>query len=509
MSLYSKKRTWKFVLAGLACGIVALSLWYSNRLVSKIKKEEKNKVALWSKAIQNRARLVGYTDNLFGDIQDEEDQKIKFWAEATKLYVESDSDLGREFYNSIITKNTTIPIIQTDRRGNIISWNNIPKINKRFFSELDTLEKVFLKEELKRMKKHARPIRITYFEQQFNLLYYRDSHITQELKRVFDEFIHAFISETVVNSASVPVLLMDSTQRKLISFGNMDSTMVSPENFESTVSRMRSENEPLRVELGNGNINYIFFEDSAILREMGFYPIAQLFTLGLFLFFAYILFSSFRNAEQNQVWVGMAKETAHQLGTPLSSIMAWIEVLESREVDPKIVDELRKDLKRLELITDRFSKIGSLPDVKPQNLELFVQETVEYLRPRLSRQVEIIRKPSSAILTAHFSRALFSWVIENIMKNGVDAMDGKGKMEISMGKQGKFIFLDISDTGKGISSRSQKTVFNPGYTTKTRGWGLGLSLSKRIVENYHEGKIFVKKSELGVGTTFRILLRSE
>jgi len=506
MSLYSKKRKWKIFLAGLACAIVASSLWYSNRLVSKIKKEEKKKVALWSKAVQNRARLVGYTDNLFQDIEQEENQKITFWAKATKRFVESENDIDRSFYSSIITKNTTIPIIHTDKSGNIISWNNLPEVNKTFYSELDSTEVQFLEAELRRMKKHSRPIRIQYFEDKYNLLYYRDSHITQELKRVFDELINTFISETVINSSSVPVLLTDSTQTKVIAFGNLDSADVTGDRQAIQIASMRSENEPLRVELGNGNTNYIFFEDSAILKEMGYYPLAQLFTLGLFLFFAYILFSSFRNEEQNQVWVGMAKETAHQLGTPLSSMLAWIEVLKAKDTDERIVSELSKDVHRLEIITDRFSKIGSMPELSPQDLNAFIEETVGYLRPRLASQVAINLNLSSAKLEAKLSQPLFSWVLENILKNAVDAMDGKGSIFIETGSTPKMVYIDIRDTGKGISSRQTKTVFNPGFTTKTRGWGLGLSLSKRIVENYHSGKIFVKKSELGVGTTFRILL---
>ena len=286
MNVYNQKRKWKIVLATAACIIVAVSLWYSNRLISKIKKEEQKKVALWSTAIRNRARLVSYTDDLFKSIQGEEEQKIKFWAQATKLYVQTESDLARDFFNSIITQNSTIPIIQTDKKRNIISWNNIPGVDKRFYSELDSTEIEILNRELKLMKQHSQPLRIKYFKNQFNLLYYRDSHITQKLKQVFEEFIHTFVSETVLNSASVPVLLTDSTQQNVISFGNMDSSRIAPDLLPATLQAMRDENPPLKIELGNGNINYIFFEDSAILKEMSYYTLAQLFTLGLFLFFS-------------------------------------------------------------------------------------------------------------------------------------------------------------------------------------------------------------------------------
>jgi len=221
---------------------------------------------------------------------------------------------------------------------------------------------------------------------------------------------------------------------------------------------------------------------------------------------AYLLFSTFRRAEQDQVWVGLAKETAHQLGTPLSSLMAWVQLLETQGVPKNMLDELDKDVKRLETITDRFSKIGSETELKEQSVEELIQGVVSYLRPRVSRKVEIEVVPSETGILAQLNQPLFEWVVENLVKNAIDAMKGNGKITIRITPQPRNVMIDITDTGSGIAPSKFKTVFQPGYTTKKRGWGLGLSLVKRIVESYHSGKIFVKSSEISKGTTFRILV---
>ena len=219
------------------------------------------------------------------------------------------------------------------------------------------------------------------------------------------------------------------------------------------------------------------------------------------------MFSTARNAEQNQVWVGMAKETAHQLGTPLSSLLAWIEVLRSKNVDPSVLSELSKDLSRLETVTERFSKIGSAPKLEQEDINEVIENTLNYLKTRLSKKVDFKHTTSNGKkVIASVNIPLLEWVLENIIKNGVDAIGGEGKIDIHVTDQSQFVYIDISDNGKGIPKNARKTVFQPGYTTKQRGWGLGLSLTKRIIENYHSGKVFVKQSEVGQGTTFRIVL---
>jgi signal transduction histidine kinase len=256
-------------------------------------------------------------------------------------------------------------------------------------------------------------------------------------------------------------------------------------------------------------VNYIYYTDSIIITQLRYFPFIQLVIIGLFLFISYLIFSTFRNAEQNQVWIGMAKETAHQLGTPLSSLIAWIQLLEARGTDKETIQELNKDVKRLEVITDRFSKIGSAPELTETSIAKVMNQTIDYLRPRISKKVEfeVVQNRENDV-KAMINRPLFSWVIENIIKNAVDAMNGKGKIKIEIYNEIQHVYIDITDTGKGIPASGHKAVFQPGYTTKKRGWGLGLSLAKRIIENYHSGKIFVKRSEPGAGSTFRIVLKN-
>jgi signal transduction histidine kinase len=252
---------------------------------------------------------------------------------------------------------------------------------------------------------------------------------------------------------------------------------------------------------------FIYFEDSATLKQLRMFPIVQLILVGVFLFVAYLIFSTFRKAEQNQVWVGMAKETAHQLGTPLSSLMAWSAYLETEGVNPSILLELNKDIDRLSTITDRFSKIGSVPELLPCNIEDVMRGAFDYLRPRLSNKVSLEIRIETANKEVYLNQPLFGWVLENLLKNAVDAMDAEGAIVGRVSSVQGWLQIDISDTGKGIPKNNWKTVFQPGFTTKKRGWGLGLSLVKRIIDEYHGGKIYVSQSEPEEGTTFRIELR--
>ncbi|WP_421875241.1 sensor histidine kinase [Marinoscillum sp.] len=281
------------------------------------------------------------------------------------------------------------------------------------------------------------------------------------------------------------------------------------------IQRMREEHEPILVTLSdNGQIygyKTIYYKNSLLLTQLKYYPYIQLSVIAIFALITFAVFNYSRTAEQNRVWVGMAKETAHQLGTPLSSLLAWTEYF--KEQFPEHQDiflELEKDVDRLEMITERFSNIGSVPQLREENVPEVINEVVKYLQKRISRKVvmEIEAFPSDEILGA-LNKPLFAWVIENIIKNAVDAMGGVGRINIKIMKvnEGQ-VSIDIADTGKGIAKNRIKQVFQPGFTTKKRGWGLGLTLTKRIVENYHGGKIFVKSSEVDKGTTFRILLKT-
>jgi len=245
-----------------------------------------------------------------------------------------------------------------------------------------------------------------------------------------------------------------------------------------------------------------------LLVKLRYYPFFQLAVIALFLVVSYLAFSSSRKAEQNQVWVGMAKETAHQLGTPLSSLIAWQEFLKMKGTDAAYTSEIEKDIQRLQTITDRFSKIGAAPALQKENVRDVLQHSIDYIRSRTSDKVSFsISTTGADHVFAPMNVPLFEWVIENILKNSIDAVGGDGKIHITITDQHQFVYIDISDTGKGIPKSSYKTIFKPGYTTKKRGWGLGLSLSKRIIEDYHDGQIFVKSSDLNKGTTLRIVLK--
>jgi two-component system, sporulation sensor kinase D len=289
--------------------------------------------------------------------------------------------------------------------------------------------------------------------------------------------------------------------------GKIDPQAIStPAKLRSKLTSLASMNTPIEIDLGEGTRNFIFYAPSELLTQLRYYPYVQFAVIGLFLLIAYVLFSTARKAEQDQVWVGMSKETAHQLGTPLSSLMAWNDHLLATGVDESIINEMQQDVKRLITITDRFSKIGSQPTLVPENVNEVLSNAVEYLKKRTSKNVFYTLEMPDENLLANLSTPLFEWVIENICKNAVDAMEGKGRISVILKDIPEGLIIDISDTGKGIPKSKFKTVFEPGFTTKSRGWGLGLSLCKRIIETYHGGKIYVHRSEAGKGTTFRIEL---
>lgn len=294
-----------------------------------------------------------------------------------------------------------------------------------------------------------------------------------------------------------------------IKFPETASSETKERMINEQLAKMKEEHSPIPVDVGDDKTGYIYYSNSFLLTQLRYYPFIQLSGIFIIGFLAYLAFSSARRAEQNRVWVGLAKETAHQLGTPLSSLIAWIEYFRSDpDFDSSIADEMEKDVQRLEMITTRFSNIGSVPTLKSENLALIVSDFISYLQKRVSTKVHFtVTNHLADNQTALLNKNLFEWVIENICKNAVDAMGGIGSLTITMNYLANDqIHIDIQDTGKGITKANAQKIFNPGFSTKKRGWGLGLTLAKRIIENYHNGKLFVKSSEIGKGTTFRIIL---
>lgn len=316
------------------------------------------------------------------------------------------------------------------------------------------------------------------------------------------------IFEVIKNNTTVPVILTDLSDTILYHRNFKISGDNVNEELQEELLEMKANNDSIEIDLGSGDKQVLYYKDSTMLRKLTWFPVVQLIVVSIFMLVAYLAISGSRRAEQNQVWVGMAKETAHQLGTPTSSLLGWIDLLKMKNAEPMLVEELQKDVDRLQTITDRFSKIGSAPELKEEPLIQVIGKIINYLKVRASSQVEITMSAESQLnVVAKINSVLFEWVIENLCKNAMDAMEGKGRIVISIRQDSDKLFIDISDTGKGIAKSKLKTVFEPGFTTKKRGWGLGLSLSKRIIEEYHNGKIFVKDSEPGVGTTFRVVLR--
>lgn len=318
-----------------------------------------------------------------------------------------------------------------------------------------------------------------------------------------------FLVSVIQDNETVPVIVVDK-DTNLIGKKNVDTTRIAdPVYLRAKLKEMKEQNPPIEIPLTANNKQYLYYGRSTILTKLTYYPLIQLGLILLFITVAYFAFSSSRKAEQNQVWVGLSKETAHQLGTPLSSLMAWMEILKLKTTEPELVDELGKDVQRLKKIAERFSKIGSKPNLIVQSLTEIVQNAINYLRTRLSNKIELVYSSNSDVVNVPLNAPLFEWVIENVCKNATDAIEGSGKIHVNISDNAHFVFIDIKDNGKGIAKSKFKTIFKPGYTTKERGWGLGLSLTKRIIEEYHGGKIFVAGSELGKGTTIRIILKKE
>lgn len=530
MNLYHKKQRWKIALIVVAILMVAASLWFSFSIVNRVQEREVDRVQQWADAVKRKSELVNLTNHAFEalssaleELQERERQKVVMWSDAIKETNRPLEDYS--FVIKVLRANNTIPMIMTDMEDNVVSSYNLDHIDSAIFSKIrdqypdkskaykDSIFKAARKDSLisfiKAWQIEREPLEIDLFYGEKQKVIYFDSIAlrTEKLKALEfsrDSLVQAFGDELVNNEYLVPVLFINRESREVLAT-NMEE--YDSMNTDKLVQRLASTNDSIVVDLGNNNKGVIYYEHSPELRQMKYFPFVQFFIIGLFVLIAYLVFSTFRKAEQDQVWVGMAKETAHQLGTPISSLMAWNELLEAQGVDPNITTEINKDIDRLNTVTNRFSKIGSKGELTDQNVVEVVRNSVNYLRNRISSKINLSFDSTEDELIAKVNPALLEWVIENISKNAVDSMEGKGELKIYVSRLENEIHVDISDSGKGIPANKVKTVFQPGYTTKKRGWGLGLSLVKRIIEDFHGGKVVVLKSEPGVGTTFRISLK--
>lgn len=499
---YAKKkwRFWLYVSATIAFAIV---IYYSNLLVNNIAHEERHRIEIWADAIAYKAELVNHTEKFFERIKIEEGKRASIFAQAHQKLIEADLDADVTFYLNILSLNSTIPSVIVNQDGRIdIAANLDPEINNlKYIWELKDYYTDF--DSIKLQYDPTNP-------KNYVMLFYKESKIYTDLKMILNNLIHSFFQEVVINSASVPVIITDETEQEIImASGNIDSSKIyDPKNFPEIIEKMKNANKPIKIELPGKGTCYVFYEESSVLKQLRLFPFFLVFIVIIFVGIAYLLFSIARRSEQNRVWVGMSKETAHQLGTPISSLMAWNELLREQNVDDSIITEIDKDITRLETITQRFSKIGSVPELKAENLVEVIHQFTSYLQSRIQKSVtiELIDNLNSPLLIP-LNRYLFEWVIENLCKNSIDAMNGKGMIFIEITEDKNCVYIDIRDTGRGIPSKKVKNIFIPGYTTKARGWGLGLPLAKRIIKEYHKGKLSVKSSTLGIGTVMRISLR--
>ncbi|WP_300662363.1 HAMP domain-containing sensor histidine kinase [Fluviicola sp.] len=516
MNLYSNKQTWKIVLLVIALITVAISLWVSNSTVQKVSDRERLRAKQWAEAIKKKAELVEFTNRAFQQLRGHERRKIKLYLEATKEIskpVTGNSFPDYHFPLTIISENKDIPVILVDGDNQISGYTNIDFDTSDLRKMYPALTKKALVKKYEDSllilttvwEKNHKPFRIEVVKGLTMTSFYTDTKRTIQLERERDSLISAFNNELIKDSKLIPVVLMDKEKDSLIS-SNLPKEKTNPENLKKTLGSLEKINDPIVISFGPDQQNWLYYDNSDELKQLQFFPYIQFLIIGVFIFIGYLLFSTFRKAEQNQVWAGMAKETAHQMGTPLSSLMAWIQLLETQDVNPEIISEMQKDVERLDTVSQRFSKIGSETHLTQTDIRTTVQGVMDYLRPRISQKVEMTTHYEEEPILVSHNKQLMEWVMENIIRNAVDAMESKGKLDVVIKTVPERVHIEISDTGKGLLPKQFKSIFEPGYTTKKRGWGLGLSLVKRIVKEYHKGKVYVLHSELGKGTTIRISL---
>jgi signal transduction histidine kinase len=494
-------KRWKVVILIFTILLAFVALVLINNIVVQIQNSEKEKIKLWVNAISRKAELVSHTETFFKTVREEERNRMTLLTEAQQAFMELPLDQDVSFYYNYLSANKTIPVIITDDQNNITWYRNIELPNG-----VTKLEGGLLRD-----FSQETPVHYTAYNMHFTL-YYKESKIYTDLRKVLDDFSQSFLSEITNNSVFVPVIVTDSMHKTIIASGNINTDELSNTyELRKKLANMAEDNSPIEIILPDDCKAYIYYEKTPLLQALQYAPIIYIFIAFVLILVSYNLFRTARDMEQNQVWVGMAKETAHQLGTPISSLIAWLEYFKEKGMEEKYSVEIQKDLTRLETITHRFSKIGSVPELKDENILDIIKNAVNYLQSRTSKKITFITNFPETVhdIIVPLNAYLFEWVIENVSKNAIDAMNGVGTFTIIVTEDEKYVYVDLCDTGKGMPTSMYKDIFKPGYSTKQRGWGLGLSLAKRIINDYHKGKIFVKYSVIDQGTVFRIILNKK
>lgn len=488
----------KWIILAITILLAGFALFEIYNLSSQIRKSEEEKVRLWANAISQKAQLVNYSETFFAHVALDEHRKMEMYTNILRSFdrmsENSDADFSLDYVRYIVDSSETAIIIT-----NSDSIITVP-------SELagQKLEGQLLKD-----FSHNEPFHYRIWGMPMTL-YYQESRVYTELRAVLDGFNKSLLNEITNNSVFVPVLIVDSLQGEVLGSGNIPyNEFNTAEKLSEKLCDMAEANEPIEFRLANNKRAYLYYENTPLLKWLRWVPLLYIFVFVVLILVTYYLIQTARSMEQNRIWVGMAKETAHQLGTPISSLLAWTQYLEGKNFDAAYAAEVNKDINRLETITHRFSKIGSVPELQPENVCATIQEAINYLQTRVSRKIKFVTNYPEEDIKVPLNAYLFQWVIENICKNAIDAMDGKGTFTVIVSSDSHNVYVDLADTGKGMSPSVQRRVFDSGFTTKQRGWGLGLSLAKRIINQYHKGRIFVKYSVEGQGTVFRIVLKRE
>lgn len=328
---------------------------------------------------------------------------------------------------------------------------------------------------------------------------------TSELATMDTDCDVKFVQSVITRNTTIPVILTGDSLTDILSYRNIDLKNTDSGQLRQMAKEFAAINDPIEIDLGNGEKQYICYGESKLLKNLSYYPIVYIVVFLLYALLLTVVLIALKRAEQNRVWIGLTKETAHQLGTPISSLLAWTEILKSRYPEDDMLPEMEQDVQRLRTIAERFSQVGSKQELALSDLNAVTKKAFDYMRARISKKINM-EFSATGNIQVMLNAPLFEWVMENLCKNAVDAMENDGTIRVQVRQNGNCAVIDISDTGKGLPIKNYKRIFYPGFTTKKRGWGLGLSLAKRIIEEYHHGKIYVKHSEIGKGTTFRIEL---
>lgn len=490
----------KLILMTLAIALALFALWQVQHIAGQVRESEEAKIRLWANAIAQRNRMTKVTQQFFQQATLDEHRKMQLYTDILQSFNDPDQSVDLRFslaYVNYIVDSARTPIIITTAKDSIIT---VPQ------------ELAGQKLEGELMEEYSKnpPFQYRIWGMPMTL-YYKESQYYTQLRHVLMGFTRSFLAEITNNSVFVPVIIVDNSRTRILAIGNLDSSEVSnPAKLLPRLERMASVNDPIQITLPDNSHAYVYYEKSALLRSLNWVPLFYVIIGLVLLVVTYYIFRTTRTMEQNRIWVGLAKETAHQLGTPLSSLSGWTQYLRGKEFSEEYAAEVEKDIQRLETITHRFSKIGSVPELKEENVADAVNAAIAYLRSRAPRKVQFaVSFPSDEQFVAPLNSYLFQWVIENLCKNAIDAMEGAGTITIVASQDARNIYIDVSDTGRGMSPSVQKRIFDSGFTTKSRGWGLGLPLARRIVNQYHRGRLFLKYSVPGQGTTFRIVLRKK